>query len=419
MNQEFEIVIHLFSALAIGLLIGIERGWSLGDEPEGGRFAGIRTFSLTGLLGGVCAELSSFTGEWLIAIVFGAVAILVIVSYLSGVRKNKDIGTTTSIAMLLAFLLAVWAGFGEYEYALGVTAVVVALLSLKPVLHSWVSNIETKEVYAGVKLLIISAVLLPMLPNQEYGPWDAVNPYWVWWMVVLICGISFMGYFAVKYIGDKMGILITAVTGGLASSTAVTLSLSKIARRHSAQNVFIAGILIATSIMFIRAFAEVMVVNPSLLHPLWIPFAVMFTAVLASGFFLWKLRDSPEEEPSIEIKNPFKITMALKFGVLLVFILIFTRAMEAWFGEQGIYAISVISGMLKVDAIVLSLAKMSANGMAESTAITGIVIAAATNAMAKGAIFSFFAGFRQGLRLILCLLVAVLLGLLSTGLILL
>ncbi|MEX2575009.1 MAG: MgtC/SapB family protein, partial [Balneolaceae bacterium] len=230
MESELQIVFQLLAALAIGFLVGIERGWSGQKESESDPVAGIRTFSLIGLLGGVWAMISQTAGEWILAIAFAAVAAMAIVSYLMNTRKSDNIGTTTAYTQMVTFVLGAWAALGYHLYALGTAVLVVALLGMKPVLHRWLRGIETKEIYAGIKLLVISLVLLPLLPDQGYGPWESINPRWIWWMVVLICGISFIGYFSIKHIGNRKGTLVTSITGGLASSTAVTLSMAEFAR---------------------------------------------------------------------------------------------------------------------------------------------------------------------------------------------
>ena len=413
MEQEYQIVIHLLSALAIGLLIGIERGWSGRKEEEGARIAGMRTFSLIGLLGGVAAEVSKILGEWIIAAFIIAITALIIVGHIFETRKSGDIGTTTAFSMMLTFLLAVWAALGFYVYALGASVLVVALLGMKPVLHKWLSNIETEEVYAGIKLLIISVILLPLLPNEGYGPWESLNPYWIWWMVVLICGISFVGYFAIKHIGNRMGTLVTSITGGLASSTAVTLSLAQFARQYKIKNLFTGGVMIASSIMFIRVIVEVAVVNASLLHPLWIPILLMFLSVLGGGYFLWKQNTDVGQEPELKLDNPFKITMAIKFGVLLAFIMVLAAAMQEWFGDQGIYVLSIVSGLADVDAITISLSRLALGELSEQVAVMGIVLASGMNTIVKGAIFAFFVGFKESLQLIGLLFLSAIIGIVT------
>lgn len=413
MEQEYEIVIHLLSALAIGLLIGIERGWSGRQEEEGARIAGLRTFSLIGLLGGVAAEVSKELGEWIIVAFIVAITALIIVGHIFETRKSGDIGTTTAFSMMLTFLLAVWAVLGFYVYALGVSVVVVALLGMKPVLHKWLRNIETEEVYAGIKLLIISVILLPLLPDKGYGPWESLNPYWIWWMVVLICGISFVGYFAIKYIGNRMGTLVTSITGGLASSTAVTLSLANFARQYKIKNLFTGGVMIASSIMFIRVIVEVAVVNASLLHPLWIPILLMFLSVLGGGYFLWKQNTDVGQEPELKLDNPFKITMALKFGALLAFIMVLAAAMQEWFGDQGIYVLSIVSGLADVDAISISLSRLALDDLSDQVAVMGIVLASGMNTIVKGAIFAFFVGLKESLQLIGLLFLSAIIGIVA------
>ncbi|NGP87785.1 MgtC/SapB family protein [Fodinibius halophilus] len=405
MEQELTFIWDLLAALGIGLLIGIERGWSGRMEDEGDRVAGIRTFSLVGLLGGVWAKLSNILDAWTYALVFLGLTALIITSYITEVKvdKEKDLGITTEVALLLTFSLSTWAALGYHGYALGVTVVAVALLSLKPTLHKWLKIIEVKEIYAAVKLLVISVILLPLLPNKGYGPWDTINPYWIWWMVVLISGLSFIGYILIKYIGEDKGTILTAITGGLASSTAVTISLAQFARQQkkSAGQIFIAGILVASSIMFIRVGIEVAIVNKSILHPLWIPLTAMFLASIGGGLWLWRGHSSPEEsQPDITLNNPLQLMTALQFGLLLGLILLLTSTMKEWYGDQGIYLLSFLSGLMDVDAITLSLSKMAQNGTPPTVAISGIIIAVISNTLVKAGLFTFWAGFQKSIKLI-------------------
>jgi uncharacterized membrane protein (DUF4010 family) len=271
MGELHDILLSVLIAFAIGLLIGIERGWSDREEIEGSRFAGIRTFSIVGLLGGIMGLLTQHTDPWVLAVSFAGVTALVIVAHLLDVRKNRDIGTTTAFAMLLTFALAAWSVFGYELPALGTTVLVMALLGYKPVLHRWLQRLEQIEIYAIIKLLVISIVLLPLLPNEGFGPWDAFNPYWVWWMVVLISGLSFAGYIAIKVAGKDLGTLVTSFTGGMVSSTATTLSLAQFAKETFHKHLFMAGVILASSIMFIRVAIEVIIVNYELLAYVWMP----------------------------------------------------------------------------------------------------------------------------------------------------
>jgi uncharacterized membrane protein (DUF4010 family) len=418
MDQDIEIIIQLLSALAIGLLIGIERGWSGRQEMEGVRVAGLRTFSLIGLLGGICAMVAEVFGVWFLAVAFLSVSIMIVAGHILEAKESGDLGTTTAFTMMLTFALAAWAALGFYNIALGASVVVVALLGMKPVLHQWLRNIETEEIYAGIKLLIISVILLPLLPNRGYGPWEALNPYWIWLMVVLISGISFVGYFAIKYIGNRLGTLVTSITGGLASSTAVTLSMAQFAREFPAKKLFMGGVMIASSIMFIRVMVEVAVVNPQLLKPLWLPVSVMFLSVLGGGFLLLKQDAKQGVDPPLEIDNPLKMTMAIKFGLFLAVIMFFSAAMLEWFGEGGIYLLSIVSGLMDVDAITLSLARLALGDLNHDVAVIGIILASASNTIVKGFIFAFFVGLHESRHLIVLLILAVIPGLLAALLVL-
>jgi|SRR5690625_26293 len=412
MEADLEIILQLLAAFGIGILIGIERGWSSQQEMGRDRIGGIRTFSLIGLLGGIAGMLTVQGGGAILATIFAAVAAISIVSWYVESQQKKDIGTTTVYTNLLTFALGAWAASGYYMYALGTTVFVMAILGMKPFLHKWISGVESKELYAGIKLLIISLVLLPLLPNEGYGPWDSLNPRWIWYMVVMICGISFVGYFTVKYIGNRLGMLVTSITGGLASSTAVTLSMAGFAKKQEKKSIFMAAVMIASSIMFIRVTVEVSIVNRVLLGYLWFPLVVMFISVLGGGLWMW-YRYSTSSEADIDIDNPFNISTALKFGLFLAFILVMSNAMNEWLGDQGIYILSVFSGLMDVDAITLSLSRLAMNDITNEVAVRGIIIATAVNTLAKSIMFAIFVGFRESLKLIILMLLAGVLGLLS------
>ena len=316
MQELHDITLSLLVALAIGLLIGIERGWSERKEEEGDRVAGIRTFSIVGLLGGICGLLAIEFNGWIIVAGFLSVAILSVVAHREDVKMNDDIGATTAFTLILTFALSAWSVFGYELPALGATVIVSALLGYKPTLHRWLKHIKKKEIRAWTKLLVISLVLLPLLPNEGYGPWDAFNPYWVWWMVVLISGLSFVGYVAIKIAGKNLGTLLTSFAGGLASSTAVTISLAQFAKSSKTTFVFMAGVLLASSIMFIRVLVEVSVVNYTLLELLWMPVAAMFIGLILAGLWLWRYKIYTEESAPIQLKNPFQLSTAIQFGLL-------------------------------------------------------------------------------------------------------
>ncbi len=423
MDPYLEMIWKLGTALGIGLLIGIERGWHGRREDEGDRVAGIRTFSLSGLMGGIWAILIPHAGEWVLGAAFLAFTGLIIASYIFEQKAldHKDIGITTEVSLLLTFGLGAWAALDFQIEALATAVVVMTILSVKPVLHKWLQKIEVEVIYAGIKLLIISVILLPLLPNQGYGPWETLNPYWIWWMVVLISGLSFLGYLLVKYVGQDKGTLLTSIIGGLASSTAVTVSLARFADQQNItmSKLFAAGVLIASSVMFGRVYVEVAVVNSSLLHPLWIPLTVMVILTFGCVFWLWKISSGPSqsnENPPLKLGNPLQLGTALKFGALLAVILVLATALEEWFGDRGIYLLALFSGLMDVDAITVSFSKMAEADITSVVAIRGIILAVISNTLVKAGLFIFMAGWKKSLDLLWMILIISAGGILSVWL---
>ncbi len=394
-----DVFVHLWVALAVGLLIGVERGWQERSAAEGSRVAGIRTFGLMGLLGGLWALLAERLGDVLLGFAFVAFAGVVIVAHLRDVRLDRDVGITTVIAALVTFALGALAARGEPIIAAACGVLTATLLSLKPLLHHWLEKLEAKELYGALKLLLISVVLLPVLPNESYGPWGALNPYRIWWFVVLIATISFAGYFAMKIAGTRRGVMLTSLLGGLASSTAVTLSLARLGRQRDLQCILAAGILAAAGTMFPRILLEVAIVNPTLLLQLTLPMILMMFASYGTVLWFWRQRRG-EESTELPLRNPFEIRPALQFGLLLVVIMLLTEALQIWMGEAGIYLLALVSGLADVDAITLSLADMARGDLAADVAAQAIVLAAMMNTLVKGIMAFAIAGIGLGGRVL-------------------
>lgn len=392
--------------LAIGLVIGAERGWSQRDEPEGSRAAGLRTFGLTGLFGGVSALVAQSLTVWFLPAAFLGLALVIAVSHYMEFKSDRDLGMTSEMALLLTFVLGAWSLFDQKIAAVSVAVVVTALLGFKPILHKWLGYLKAEEVYAGIKFLVISVVLLPLLPNEGYGPYDALNPYWIWWMVVLISGLSLLGYIAVKSVGRRAGTFITGVVGAMASSTAVTLSLAKLAVNSKRKGVFTTAVLMACVVMFVRVLIEVSVVNAALLSALWTPFAGIVAVLIIGGVWIYKNSALPEAGEKIEVGSPLQLGVAVKFGLLLAGILLLSEFLSDRFGEEGIVVLAIVSGLADVDAVTLSLSEMAKGRIDESAASLGIVLASVSNTLVKGGIFTFYVGVKSSFRLIVVLLIA-------------
>ncbi|RUO77980.1 MgtC/SapB family protein [Idiomarina seosinensis] len=400
MDYQMELALSLLAALTIGLMIGIERGWSGRESDDGERVAGVRTFSLIGLSGGTFAILGQQFGQAVVITGFIVTTALIGVSYVGHSRLSQDSGITTEFSMLLTFSLAVWAASGDPLPALSVAAVVVALLGHKQRLHSLLKKISPQTFYSAITLLLISVVILPLLPDKGYGPWQALNPYWTWWMVVLISGLSFIGYLFTQLLGQKRGTLITAIAGGLASSTAVTITMARFAKKQPATTLYAAAMLLASSIMFPRVLVEVFIVNRGLLELVWLPVCLMLLGMIIVLLLLHReqYKNGQHTANQLELTNPLQLATALKFGLFLALILLLSEAMKDWFGDTGVYALAIISGLMDVDAITLSLAKSAQGDLASTVAALGIVLACASNTLLKGLLFAGIAGVKTNMR---------------------
>ena len=404
---------RLAVALAIGLLIGVERGWKGREAEEGEREIGLRTLALLGLVGGLAGLLGAEFGGLLIGLIFIGLALLLGLVYRVKANERGDIGLTTEIAALATFLLAALSGLGHMAIASAGAVLMVVLLGYKGQLHGWLRALKRTELTAGFKLLLISVVLLPLLPNRGFGPWQALNPYTIWWMVVLIAAISFVGYFAIRIAGARAGTLFTAIFGGLASSTATTLNLARLAgSKRGGKALLAGGILLACGTMFPRMVLVATIVHAPLFLPLLWPALTM--ALLTYGAALWLLRKSRHADDVDDLLpgNPLELTSALTFGALLALVMLLGKALVEWVGDAGVYALAAASGVADVEAITLSLSTMSGEELAERTVALAIVIAASVNSLAKAVLAGFVGGRELGFKVGLPLGVAVAAGLL-------
>ncbi len=400
--EELEIFRRLGLALAIGLLLGFERGWQARSEPEGARVAGIRSFALTGLLGGFWGLVGLYAGDLALGVAFFSFSALVIGAYLIQFRSpdQRHRGITTEIALLLCFGLGALAVRGEMAVAAAGAVVATFLLALKPVLHTWLERVEKLELMAAIKLLLISVVLLPLLPNQGFGPGQVLNPYKLWLLVVMIAAISFVGYFAIKLAGARIGTLFTGFFGGLASSTALTVSFSRMGRTSpDLQSLLAAGVAVAAATMFARILLIVVVLNPDLLWPLAVPMGTMTVVGYLGAAVLWFTGGDQSQKTSLAIANPFELGMAVKFGVLLAIIMLLAKLLKGWFGNEGLYILAALSGIADVDAISISMAEMAGASITVEVAALSVVIAAFINTLVKGGMVAVLCGGQMAVRI--------------------
>ncbi|QRG83778.1 MgtC/SapB family protein [Vibrio diabolicus] len=375
---------NLLIALLLGAIVGTQRGWVMRNSVEGSRVAGIRTFSLVGLLGGLVGILANIYTPLLIGFALIALVILTCIAFVIQQKKSGDVSITGVVSIMVVFVLGNLAVSGEAVLAAAAAVTTAVVLDNKRELHQALQKLQEYELDAALRLLLISIVMLPLLPNQSYGPWNALNPYEIWWMVVLIASISFVGYFAIKIGGAKRGILFTSVFAGLSSSTALTLQFSHLSREQvSISPLLASGILLSCGTMFPRLLIVLSVINPQLVKLLWPIVMAMMVALYIPAWWIWRRSEVEQIEQSNKQTNPLALQSALFFGLVLAVIMLLAHALSDWFGNAGVLILSALSGITDVDAISLTLGRQSTQTLSVTTAALGILIAASVNTIVK------------------------------------
>jgi uncharacterized membrane protein (DUF4010 family) len=361
------------TALACGLLIGIERGWKLREEKPGTRVAGIRTFSMLGLASGI-AGLIGVTGYPFVAsaIVIGAVAVMV-TAYSRELQNQHD--STSAVAAIATIAIGFLAGSGNPALAIASAAVGVALLALRTELHGFVEKLDQEDVKALARYAVIACAILPFLPSGHYGPLGAWNPQKLWLVVVLVTGFSFLGYVANRIFGERHGTIATALIGGAYSSTAVTQSLAQRLGREERAGAEPAGIALATAVMYLRVALLVALLATRVFMPLAI---ILFPATLVAWLAGWWLyRKAPRHEGPSPPGNPIAILPALGFVAFVAIAAVAARWAAGRFGEMGIAVLLLIVGSTDVDTAIITLGGLPAvaiSPLLAAIAIAGTII---------------------------------------------
>lgn len=388
-----DLLSRLGVALAIGLLIGLERGWKLREEQEHSRAAGFRTFALTGLMGGIAAALAQATDALVLGFLFlGYIAVFGGFHWLESSRKGI-FSATSVVAGALTFALGAYAVVGDLLVAIAAAVAMALLLALREPLHRWIASLTWQEIRAVLILLAMTFLLLPVLPNRAIDPWQVLNPYEIWLYAILIAAISFGGYVAVRVLGDRLGVVTAAIAGGLASSTATTLALSRMGRENAAASRLLsAGVLISGAVMAIRVGVVATLLNAALL-PLIAPplVALALGLALSAGFLM--LGNQQSETPKLAISNPLELGTALRLAAFIAVISLAAELVQRFIGDAGVYVVAAVSGVADVDAVTISMAR-ARDGLALSTAATAIAIAVGVNTISKAAI-AIWAGGRH------------------------
>jgi uncharacterized membrane protein (DUF4010 family) len=388
--QQFLILARDFAtAILLGALVGIEREKRKAEEGEASHIAGLRTFILLALFGAGAAWMAKdLASPWMLAAALLIVGGLLVAGYLvTAPTTQNGKGLTTEFAAVIVFLLGAMVMLGYQALAIGLGVVTAAVLAYKQPLHGFVEKLGWDDVFAGLRLLIATFIALPLLPDRPIDPWGALNPYKLWLLVILISALSLVGYVLTRLLGSERGKALTGLTGGLASSTAVTLSFSKEARGDPQSGTVLAcGILLSWLVMFLRVLVLVAVVNRTLLAPVLAPFLAMAAITAAFAAFLY-YRDgsagrSAAGKNDLEVRNPFSLTEAAKFAALFAIVLLVVKIVQEHFPPDSLYAVAALAGLTDVDAITLSMAEV-AKGGDPRVAAAAIAVASLSNTIVK------------------------------------
>ncbi len=388
-SLDHTLVWGLAAALVVGALVGTEREKSKALSGHVG-IGGVRTFILFALSGAVGAWLArELQSAWVFVATVAAVGALTVAGYLAQARlKPSSVGLTTETAAVAVCLLggACTAGFPQVGLALGIA--VSGVLAYKEPMHGLVAKLGADDISAGFKLLAATFIVLPLLPDEPVDPWGAIRPRSLWTLVVLIAGLSLVGYVATRALGPGRGTALTGLTGGLVSSTAVTLSFAR--RSHeedgSATRALAAGVLLAWSVMSVRIVVVAGVVHRPLVTPLLLPFGLMTLVTLAAVGILLRgtWRESPRSPQAVELRNPFSLRSAIEFALLFALVLLVVAVVRQHFPGRGYYVVAALAGLTDVDAITLSMATLARNGGTDvATAVGTLVTAALANTVVK------------------------------------
>ncbi|MDG4875324.1 MgtC/SapB family protein [Mesorhizobium sp. WSM4935] len=388
------LIVQLAVALAIGLLVGVERGWRERDSPDRSRTAGIRTFGIVGLLGGVAAALAEATNaiSVLIAAFLAFAGIFAWYKAREAVH-DEDFSVTTVIAGLSVFALGALCVAGDSRVAAAGGAALAALLASREILHGLLKRLTWIELRSALVLAVMTAVVLPLLPDRTYDPWGGFNPREIWLLTVLMASISFVGYVAVRVLGNARGLIVSALAGAAVSSTAVTLSLARMANASDNSLSFAGAASLAAMISILRVCLVVLILAPAVTAFIAVPALAAALAFGVCGTIALAIHGRKPESPGAT-RNPFELMPLLIFALLFAVASTASAALAFQFKEQGLLASSAIAGAFDVDASVLSALRLAKQSISIETVGHAVLTALLANAIGR----LFLAGFAGPVR---------------------
>jgi len=363
-----------------GMAVGIEREWSGKSSGPAARFAGLRTFTMLGLTSGLAGWFWTAGFEGPSIILLAGLSALVVVAYLAASRADVD--GTTEVAAFVVMAAGILAGTEHTRVASGIIAVTTLLLVEKKQLHGLVSKLDREEVQAGVRFAVMAAVVLPLLPNERYGPLGGVQPRLLWALVLFFSGLSFLGYIAQRAVGPRHGYAIAGVLGGLVSSTSVTFTFARLSRTGSAPDAALAaGTLGANVMLFPRVLVAASILAPGVTLALWPAFVA--PALLGLLLVLRNLRGAGRPDPMSSAKNPLQFWAAIQMTVVFQIVLYAVAFAESQFGRPGLYSSAAVLGLVDMDALTISMARMASEGTPAAIAAIGVAVGVLSNTAIK------------------------------------
>jgi uncharacterized membrane protein (DUF4010 family) len=392
-----EVISALSLAIGLGLLIGLQR------QHAGSEFGGIRTFPLISLLGAVCGLLAPGWGGIVVAGGLVAIAMTTLVSNLR--RPNSDTegaGQTTEAAALLTFATGSLLTTEYQPYAIAVAGLTAVLLHAKTLLHRFAGKLTERDLQAIMRFAVVSLIVLPLVPDTEFGPYRVLNPRNIWWMVVLIVGIGLAGYVSIRIFGERAGGWLSGILGGLVSSTATTVAYARRVRENAdAATLAAFVIVVASTVAAARVIVEVVIIAPSVARVIAVPLGIFLALMILISLAVARRSKSDNNEMP-EPGNPAELTSALVFAAIYAVITLASVAAKDYFGASALYGVALISGFVDVDAITLSTARQATEGgIGTPTAWRVILVASLINLLFKAGIAGLLGSGRLAKLLLL------------------
>ena len=374
-------LLSLIVAMGIGLIVGMEREFENLSGKE--HFAGLRGFAIMSILGCIITFLAEKFNINILLVSVPGVFLFISVFHYSKIKK-ENFGIVTELSLILVFFLGVLSGLHYIKEALAVAVIVSALLTLKAKFNETISRVTQDEMYAFIKFIILSLLLLPFLPDKSYGPGEIINPRSIGFVVVIVSSLSFIGYFIIKFFGAERGILFTGLLGGTFSSTAVTWVFSSREKENENLSVpYATGIIIACAVMFVRVLIIAVLFNEEVFIWLLIPCGLMILSASIVAFIFKRKALAPSTSSPIQLGNPLDISNVLLFALQYVGITFFVYYANIYLGTKGLFITGIISGLADVDAINISMSKLSLIKINPSLAAIVILLAVLSNTVFK------------------------------------